>query len=106
MKKEVGTRVFAVLSANEDEVRLIGCGKYLGDLPISDADENVRLFGMSPQEVSEHAPDLCNPCLEMDDGTIVWGCECWWGPEDNMDEMTKGRKIVDVDITKERAKHL
>ena len=24
---------------------------------------------------------ITNPQLRLDDGQLVWGCECWWGPE-------------------------
>lgn len=102
MTRKPGTRVFAVLSATPEEVRIIGRGEYLGDLPFNTADEDVRLFGGSPKEIEDEAPGFCNPCLKMDDGTIVWGCECWWGPEDGYDKMVNGRKVVQVDIKEER----
>lgn len=106
MTRTPGTRIFAVLSADQDEVRLIGRGEYLGDLPFNTADENVRLFGFAPSELEKEVPGHKNPCLKMDDGNIVWGCECWWGPESKLEETIGGRKIVQVDIKEERKKNL
>jgi hypothetical protein len=44
-----------------------------------------------------------NPHIKLDDGKEVWGCECWWGPEDKIKAMVadyeaKGAKIVPIDI--------
>lgn len=63
MKHEVGARIGALLSVDDEVVHFLGYGTYQGDqLP----------------------PDfpLPNPKLELDDGSIVWGYQCWWGPED------------------------
>lgn len=31
--------------------------------------------------VSNPAVRPSNPKIILDDGEVVWGCECWWGPE-------------------------
>ena len=36
-----------------------------------------------------------NPCIELDSGEIVWGCECWWGPEEDF-KKSIGDKPVEV----------
>lgn len=40
-----------------------------------------------------------NPKIVLDDGAgVVWGCECWWAPEDHPHwvEMRKTREVVMV----------
>ena len=73
---EVGARVGAIQSADELEVRLYGYGVYDGD--------------------KEH-PDLGfpNPRITLDDGRIVWGCECWWGPEEKVKKLI-GKRAVKI----------
>lgn len=61
MKKQ-GDRIGAILSAKDNMVKFLGYGVYLGE---------------------ETPPDLPipNPKLQMDNGAIVWGYQCWWGGE-------------------------
>ena len=89
MKREPGSRIGALQSANQSEVRLFGYGTYQGDhVPPDDVmgpfNSRIGLFGCR------------NPKLVMDDGTVVWGCECWWGPEDQIAEAIAGRTVVIV----------
>ena len=70
---QIGDRIGALLSATRDEVQLLGYGVYAGEaIPDAAAGgmaELVRSAGMT------------NPKLVLDNGQVVWGCECWWGPE-------------------------
>lgn len=61
MRKQ-GDRIGAILSAKNNVVKLLGYGVYLG---------------------KETPPDypFPNPKLQMDNGAIVWGYQCWWGDE-------------------------
>lgn len=59
-----GGRVTALLSANSQEIVLLGHGVYEGD-----------------QIVPDNAWPFPNPCIKLDDGRTVWGFQCWWGPE-------------------------
>jgi len=82
---KLGDRVGAVLSATSVEVRLIGYGRYAGlHVPTEEAQGIARLL---------RAMELAIPIakLEMDDGSVVWGCECWWGSEENVRTMIKAR---------------
>lgn len=85
MTKE-GTRVIAIQKADSENVWLFGYGKYLGLKAI-------------PKEICEILEGVENPCIELDNGKLVFGCECWWG--ENLD-IIKGRKIIDVDVEEAR----
>jgi hypothetical protein len=39
-----------------------------------------------------------NPCIELDSGDTVWGAQCWWGPEERLDEKVQGREVVLVPV--------
>lgn len=90
MSREIGHRVGAVLSSNATHVRLIGYGTYQGD-------------HVPPDDVGGFNMGLPNPKLVMDDGTVVWGCECWWGPEEKVRAKFAGLAVIPVDMVKERA---
>jgi hypothetical protein len=37
-----------------------------------------------------------NPRLDLDGGGTVWGCECWWMPEEEFDAFLGSRTVVEV----------
>jgi len=37
-----------------------------------------------------------NPRLDLDDGSVVWGCECWWMPEAEFESFKGSRQVVAV----------
>lgn len=98
---EVGSRViaFQYLESSKREVGLIGYGTYTGDCDV-------------PSHYSSILPPnaMCQPRIELDDGTVVWGFECWWGVEDNVKEHQllndPATKIVYVDVVRERVERL
>jgi hypothetical protein len=66
---KAGSRVGVVLSSDEKkkEIRFFGYGEYLGDLPCP------AMGGFK------------NPCIKLDsNGKHVWGCQIWWGDEEEM----------------------
>ena len=79
MKPKVGDRVGAILSANATTVNLLGYGVYDGDLE----------GGPAP---------FPNPRITLDDGRIVWGCECWWGAEEQVKASIGNRQVVMASI--------
>lgn len=94
---QAGERVGAILSMNSEEVYLLGFGVYDG--------EHEPPFGpmglpMSEIEASKASGDLPadwawkNHRITLDDGSVVWGCQCWWGWEETIRERIKGLKIV------------
>lgn len=64
-------RVIALLSARGGIVRSFGAGTYAGDFPLPPEAGGLN-FGQS------------SPRIILDNGKSVWGCECWWGPEDKL----------------------
>jgi hypothetical protein len=89
---EVGARIGAIASSNKDEVRLFGYGVYEGDeVPPQDV---VGPFGIMSRP---------NPKLKLDNGDVVWGCECWWGPEDKVKASIGSRKVVPITTQEYRA---
>ncbi len=94
MRAKQGERVYAVLSATADEVLLLGFGVYVGDeVPPAPMGFVRAVFGAVTWEEFDRlaaedegcepnpAARPTNPKIVLDDGQIVWGAECWWGPE-------------------------
>lgn len=87
----IGDRVGAILSADHDEINVFGFGVYIDD-------------EVPPIAVNSylHNCGRTNPKIELDSGHIVWGCECWWGAEDEIQEKIKhyrqhGKKVNMID---------
>ena len=92
---QIGDRVGAVLKTDEKQVFLFGFGLYAGkQVP----PPGIQFLGMDMQDSGQ-----TNPKLVLDDGQIVWGCECWWGPEEKVKTMLIGnREVVWVNIEEVR----
>ena len=73
---EVGIRVGALIDVTEEtkRVRFLGYGVY-------EADEipDEQAGGMAPLV---RAMGRENPKIRLDNGDVVWGCECWWDKEE------------------------
>lgn len=87
----VGTRVGAILSADQDEVNFLGYGVYEGEFV-----PDVDIPGF-PGLLAEMG--IPNPRIRLDSGETVYGCECWWGEEDKIREKVEdGRKVNHVSV--------
>lgn len=94
-------RVGAILSSDSESVRLLGYGVLLGDLS-----PPFGPFGMSLDEFRERMKKLgcddpepyLNPCIRLDGGRYVWGCQCWWGDEEAVRESIGSRSVEAVEI--------
>lgn len=78
-----GERVIAIknISENGEEVNIFGYGKYLGEKPCFE-------LGGFP-----------NPCVELDNGKIIWGYQCYWGNADRVEkEIIKAKKVNIVEV--------
>lgn len=84
----VGTRVMAVLSVRDGVVWLMGEGEYLDN----DTEEAKKTVGFP------------NPTIKLDNGEIVFGCECWWGPVDRCKKNWEGMRYVTVPVAEYRPK--
>jgi len=91
-----GSRVIAVRNAEGDTVWIYGYGKYVGDEHPPEG--TVGCFGIDVGKIEGYT----NPKIELDNGKVVWGCQCWFGPEEEIKKrMIRDRKVVEVDIDKD-----
>ena len=86
---KIGDRVGAILSADNKNVHFLGFGVYQGDT----VPDPLILGSSFPFE---------NPTIKLDSGEIVYGVECWWGPEAEVQQQIKGRLIIHTDIRRVR----
>lgn len=92
---KVGQRAFAVASADQNSVRMYGVGVYLEDEVPS---EDAKGFMVEALREAEYP----NPCILLDSGEKVYGCECWHGPESRLEGFVNGREIVHESIKEHR----
>jgi hypothetical protein len=83
---KIGSQVTALISTNNKEVLVLGRGVYVGDF-----------------EPPEGIPGLKSPKIVLDNGDVVWGCECWWAETEIIDAMVKkhqdnGAQVKNVNI--------
>ena len=96
---KVGDRVGAICGSAgaSDAVEVFGYGVYEGRFPYSE-EPSGALQEMVAQE------GLPNPRILLDGGERVWGCECWWGPEDEIRGRLSGRTVVLITPSAARAR--
>lgn len=96
MPTPIGLRIGAILKGDKTSVHLIGFGVYQGDeVPPKDTGGMGSML---------HEVGCSNPKLIMDDGQVTWGCECWWGPEEQVRKRIEGLEIIPVNISEERSR--
>lgn len=93
---KVGDRVGAIMSGDANTIKLFGYGTFAGDA--------VPPPGVMFMGIDFHEEGIPNPKIDLDSGEAVFGCECWWGPEDAIKAKIGDRKVVMVSITEERQK--
>jgi hypothetical protein len=93
------SRVAAIISSDEEAktVTYLGAGTYAGFFKLPEYAGGFN-FGQE------------NPRIDLDNGTTVWGCECWWGPTEAVQQQLekfkeRGYDIVMVNIDEIRAAH-
>lgn len=87
--KNIGDRVGAILSANENTVKLLGYGMYAG--------EEI------PPDGFLHDAGIKNPKIQLDNGGVVWGYQCWWGDEQRVKQIIGDRAVINANIDMEYA---
>lgn len=95
-RMEIGAKVGAVLSAVDGVVHFLGWEVYGGDVIPEDR-------GPGYVATSLHNAKLRNPKIILENGKVVYGCECWWGKEKAIQVAIdrwrrEGYKIVNADI--------
>jgi len=104
----VGSRVVAIHSATKDVVYLLGYGIYDGEyeppfgafgMPKAEHDAMVAEMKASGELPQDYV--WTNPRITLDDGRVVWGAQCWWGPEEVVRRQIGGREIVAATKRKE-----
>lgn len=99
--KRIHDRIGAILGSDSQEkiVKFLGFGTYIDDrIPI----EAVGFMAEVAREMKHK-----NPCLQLDNGAVVYGCECWWGHEEKVkQELEKyqaaGYTIKEINIEEVR----
>ena len=99
----VGDRIGALLGAMGSQVRVFGFGVYAGE------EVPTRAVGTLAEVL--RSTKFPNPKLVLDSGQVVYGCECWWGPQDIVkariaEREARGDKIEYVDIDEVRKEYL
>jgi hypothetical protein len=70
----IGDRIGAILGERDGVAEFLGYGVYVADeVPPADA------VGWMAEACREYATP--NPKLVLDDGQLIFGCQCWWGQE-------------------------
>jgi len=98
-----GERVGVIFGRDGSTVSFLGYGIYEGE-EVPHTAVGFLVAGMIQANRK-------NPKILLDSGKLVWGCECWWGPEDKIIQRLdrwrdEGFEIVDVDIDTLRAEYL
>ena len=98
-----GGRVGCILSANEGAVLLLGYGVYEGD--------DIPYGAVGPLAEQIISVERRNPKIVLDGGKVVWGCECWWGPEEQVKQAVStaektGKTVVLTDIDDVRSAYV
>ena len=71
---KVGDRVGAILGRTEEgETKFLGYGVYEG--------EGVPIEAVGPIAEALVETKSTNPMIRLDSGSVVYGCECWWGTD-------------------------
>ena len=78
---KIGDRVGAIASIRNGVAEIFGFGTYKGALVPNHKDGR----GTSADLLKE--ADVENPTIELDNGELIYGCECWWASEEKIQEM-------------------
>ena len=91
MAQKVGDRVGAMLSCRDGVAHFFGYGVYEGDFV---PEEAIGWLADTAREAK-----ITNPRIRLDTGKTVYGCECWWGGETNIQAtLAEQVQVIEVDI--------
>ena len=91
--------LFATRKQNK-VVELFGYGELL--------DDEIPESAVGPLADLTRLMRRPNPKIQLDSGLVVWGCECWWGPEEDVKAQVeryekKGWTVKNVNVEEIRA---
>ena len=78
---EIGERVGAIESSKDGVTKFYGYGTFQGDT-------------VPPEDVGGFNLGIPNPIILLDNGNMVYGCECWWGGEKKVAAMISETEII------------
>lgn len=103
-KMSEGKRVIAISHTDGDIIYSYGEGTLLGDLHPKDFSEENQPVGSLAEMLMEE--EIENPCIKLDNGNIIWGCECWWGSVGKIKkELEQYKEVRQIDIKEQRDKY-
>ena len=108
---KIGDRVGAVLGATKETCKFLGYGIYEGDFFPEEAIGFMADIRRKAVAEGRMAKDVAtNPRLKLDNGEFVYGCECWWGSEEQVKKQIEagkkaGQEIVEVKMSDVRAEY-
>jgi hypothetical protein len=93
---KIGDRVGCFLSVVHDTALFLGWGTYVGDeVPPNEGHSSLTAYLSGLRQA--------NPKILLDSGDVVWGCECWWGPEAEVKaECARMKKVINITMTEAR----
>lgn len=97
---KVGEKVGAVSHEKDGILYLYGYGTYVGDRVPTEENKPAGWIGESVFEGQRE-----NPCIELDTGKVVWGCECWWGSLSQVEKWENQYEVVIIDIEEKRKEY-
>jgi hypothetical protein len=98
---KIGTRVGAIFNTDSQKVYFYGYGKYMGtSIPKEAVGLRANILRQEKRKI---------PKIKLDNGEIVYDCECWFGPKEKIQrilllQMKEGRTVQMVSINEIRKK--
>jgi len=89
---EVGDRVGAICGSTETGIDFFGYGVYEGNHPLPVGTKTP--FG----EIEDDEMSFPNPRIRLNNGDVVYGCQCWWGSEADIKKKLEGYKVRIVPV--------
>lgn len=80
---------------------------FNGDVAATEVMENIQIDRAKPME--ERVRELwlstrMNPCIHLDNGFVIWGNQCWWGPPERWMARFPQHELVQVPVPEGNAR--
>ncbi len=97
MINKPGARVIAISHSKGRDMFYFGYGVYEGDFVPKEAAGWLAEVAVNTETT--------NPRIKLDDGNVVYGCECWWGSVEGFKEKYPDVNLIKVDINDSRERY-